>query len=124
MPFLRPLLATILPNFFSAHNFTSLFANASSKSQRLGDAHEANAGKSNSTTDSTTRGTMSSCSKGDVTITTEFHLEEMGPGQHGGAHGGADGHGFDSRPLGTPTTPLAPRMGFRATVTCEKGDVV
>lgn len=111
MPFLRPLLATILPNFFSAANFTSLFASSRAKSR----ASRAPAGKTpdkSGLSDSTGSTGLSSLSKGDVTITTEFHLEEnMGPGEGG----------FDARPPGTPTTPLAPRLGFRAMVTCEKG---
>lgn len=115
MPFLRPLLATILPTFFSAHNFTSLFASSRVKS-RLSRApaggKKAESGLSNSTGSTG----LSFLSKGDITITTEFHLEEnMGPG--------GDGHGgFDARPPGTPSTPLAPRLGFKTMIACEKGE--
>lgn len=96
VPYLRPLMATILPEFFRSHNFTSLAISGKSKNVSAG---------------SSTALPSSSDTHGDITITKEFHLEETDA---------LDGDGFDSRPPGTPMTPLAPRPGPRMLVSCEK----
>lgn len=98
VPYLRPLMATILPDFFKSYNFPSLAFSAKSKdvSARFStapsfrDAH------------------------GDITIIKEFHLEE--------ADAQSD-RGFDSRPPGTPMTPLAPKYSPRMVVVCAKNDI-
>lgn len=96
VPYLRPLMATILPDFFKSRNFTSLGG--------AGKAKEISAGSSSAPS--------SSEAPGDITITKEFHLEETDV-EYGG---------FDSRPPSTPMTPLAPRSGPRMVVICEKVD--
>lgn len=120
MPFLRPLLATVLPSFFKARNFTSLFP--SGKSGTGGE--ESGIGLPSLYASGASNGGGSGSAPGDVTITNEFHLMEAeGASPCGQGAGGGGGFAFDSRPPGTPSTPLAPKYGFQRMVTCEKGGV-
>lgn len=98
VPYLRPLMATILPEFFKTYNFSTLAFSGRSKgvSARL----------------STAPSLLDT--HGDITITKEFHLEESDA---------QSDRGFDSRPPGTPMTPLAPRSSPRTVVVCMKSDV-
>lgn len=97
VPYLRPLMATILPDFFKSCNFSSL----------------AISGKSENASAGSSMVPSSYDIHGDITITKEFHLEETDV-QYG--------HSFDPRLTGTPMTPLAPRSGPRMVVICEKVD--
>lgn len=98
VPYLRPLMATILPDFFRSYNFSSLAFSGKSKdvsarfstAPSLRDIH------------------------GDITITKEFHLEESDA---------QSDRGFDSRPPGTPMTPLAPKSSPRMVVVSAKNNI-
>lgn len=112
VPFLRPLLATILPGFFKAHNFTSLFA---SRKSAFNPREASTAESGFSVAKPFSSAGLTCCSQGDVTITKEFRLEEVD---------GSSQDGYELRPPGTPRTPLRPVMkGYHSVVTCEKAHV-
>lgn len=91
-------MATILPEFFKSYNFSSLAFSGKSKniSARFSSAPSLRD------------------AHGDITITKEFHLEESDA---------QSDRGFDSRPPGTPMTPLAPKSSPRMVIVCAKNDI-
>lgn len=111
VPLLRPFLATILPDFFKEHNFTSLFAHEKRMTMVSSESsHKLVRADDYWTRSNTGRGTGTAGGFGTIVITTEYQIEEAVQ---------------DSRPKtpGTRTpcfTPLAQKFGPRAVVTCEK----
>lgn len=103
MPSLRPLLATILPEFLREHNFSFLFASENKRATAMSTGNY-----KLSDGDDSWRSLSKGTGVGTITITKEYQIEELRKERR------------SVRASHTVSTPLTPGFGPRAIVTCER----
>lgn len=110
VPSLRPLLATILPDFLRGHNMTSFFnAGAGSEHHKRGTSGTYKLSDVDETWKSSNTST-SGTGLGTITITKEYQIEQQPKPENTTRHGRSQVY----------TSPLTPGFAPRAIVTCER----